>query len=198
MLIGITGGIGTGKSYIAKILNSKGYKVIHSDLITRQLLKKGEINYNLVVAEFGTEILDDSGEINRSKLREIILENEGKRRKLNSLTHPNIMKEIENEAMESNGKRIVFVELPLLFEENLEGFFDDIWLVDTSIDKQIERISIRDGISKDDALKIIEKQLSREEKLKRCSKVINNENEDMKNLELQIDALLEKVGFNGK
>ena len=88
--------------------------------------------------------------------------------------------------------------LPLLFEENLEGFFDDIWLVDTSIDKQIERISIRDGISKDDALKIIEKQLSREEKLKRCSKVINNENEDMKNLELQIDALLEKVGFNGK
>ena len=202
MFIGITGGIGTGKSYVVKLLNTRGYKIIDSDLITRKLLVKEGINYKLVVAEFGNSILDAEVEINRGKLKKMILEDESKRKKLNSLTHVNIMKIIKLEGEEylkiPKNKGVVFVELPLLYEENLESFFDDVWLVDSSLETQIKRIVLRDRFSVAEALKIIEKQLSREEKLKRCGKIIDNDNGDKKYLELQIDNLLQEAGLNGK
>lgn len=190
MLIGITGGIGSGKSYVAKILNSKGYKVIYSDLVTRRLLEKGNANYDLVIEEFGNTILDNEGNIDRRKLRSLILENEGKRRKLNSLTHGNIIAEIVREGKESNG--IIFVELPLLYEEGLEDLFDDVWLVDTPVEKQIERIVERDSVTKEEAKLIIDKQLPREIKIKKASKIINNYEDSRKDIEKEIDRLLKE------
>lgn len=200
MFIGITGGIGTGKSYIAKLLNNRGFKVIDSDLITRKLLEKEGINYQLVLSEFGNNILDTEGKIERGKLKRLILTDESSRKKLSSLTHLNIMNTIKIEGEEylktQDNKGVVFVELPLLYEENLEGFFDDIWLVDSLVKTQIKRIVLRGNFTKEEAIKMIKKQLPREEKLKRCSKIIDNDNRGDKYLELQIYNLLQEAGLN--
>lgn len=200
MLIGITGGIGTGKSYIAKLLNLKGHKVILSDLITRRLLEKNEINYKLVVGYFGKEILDNEKNIDRSKLKKIILEDEKKRLKLNSLTHPNIMKEIKKQAEEAMKKgakdNLVFIEIPLLYETGLEDFFDDIWLIDCFVNTQISRVCVRDGATTKEVELIIDSQLKRDEKLERCNIVIDTEKNNMEELDSVIDDILKKYrGF---
>ena len=184
MLIGITGGIGTGKSYVVRILNSKGYKVIESDLITRKLLERGQLNYPLVVAAFGEEILDENKEIIRSTLKKLILASEEKRLLLNQLTHPNIMAAI---------KGIVFVELPLLYEENLESYFDEVWLIDCSKEEQLKRVIERDKISRLEAQQIMDRQLPRAEKLKRATVVIPNPIGEENSLVKRVEVILAKL-----
>ncbi len=197
MLIGITGGIGTGKSYIVKILNSKGYKVIESDLITRKLLERGQLNYPLVVAAFGEEILDENKEIIRSTLKKLILASEEKRLLLNQLTHPNIMAAIKKEADEylalEDNKGIVFVELPLLYEENLESYFDEVWLIDCSKEEQLKRVIERDKISRLEAQQIMDRQLPRAEKLKRATVVIPNSIAEENSLVKRVEVILAKL-----
>lgn len=187
MRIGITGGIGTGKSFVINYVRSKGYKVIDSDFIARQLMLKGNINYNNIINNFGDDILSVEGEIDRIKLRTIVFNDEEKRKILNKITHPNIMKKIFDDSDDNN---IYFIEVPLLFEENLDKCFDEIWLVDCSEKVQIERIIKRSNLSKNEVLDIISCQMPRREKIKRAKIIIDSE---QVNLEKYIDDLLHKL-----
>lgn len=187
MRIGITGGIGTGKSFVINYVRSKGYKVIDSDFIAKQLMLKGNINYNNIINNFGDDILSVEGEIDRIKLRTIVFNDEEKRKILNKITHPNIMKKIFDDSDDNN---IYFIEVPLLFEENLDKYFDEIWLIDCSEKVQIERIIKRSNLSKNEVLDIISCQMPRREKIKRAKIIIDSE---QVNLEKYIDDLLHKL-----
>ena len=191
MRIAITGGIGGGKSYVANYIKEKGYIVIDTDKIARESMKKGNSNYLNIVDQFGLDILDAGGEIDRVKLRNIIFHDKEKRQLLNSITHPNIMKRAMEE---SQGSGLYFIEVPLLFEENLESNFDKSWVVDCSEDTQIMRVLARSGLSKDEVLAIIRCQMSRKERIERADVVINSEREDLFEYIDQLLMSLEKAG----
>ncbi len=187
MRIGITGGIGTGKTFIINYIRSKGYKIIDADLIAKQLMKKDNINYLNIVNNFGEDILSNNKEIDRIKLRHIIFEDEKKRKLLNKITHPNIIREILNRSKDND---IYFIEIPLLLEENLEKYFDLIWVVDCSKEVQVKRVVERNNLSEEEVFDIIRCQMPREEKIKRANIVINSEQDK---IEKYIDDLLYRL-----
>lgn len=191
MRIAITGGIGSGKSYIANYIKSRGYKIIDTDNIAKELMKKGNSNYLNIVESFGTDILDHSEEIDRDKLRNIVFHDDEKRYLLNNITHPNIMKKALEE---SDGNGIYFIEVPLLFEEKLETYFDQSWVIDCSEKTQIRRVKDRSSLSKEEVLDIIRCQMPREERIKKANVVINSERQDLYQFVDELLMSLEKAG----
>lgn len=191
MRIAITGGIGSGKSYIANYIKSRGYKIIDTDNIAKELMKKGNSNYLNIVESFGTDILDHSEEIDRDKLRNIVFHDDEKRYLLNNITHPNIMKKALEE---SDGNGIYFIEVPLLFEEKLETYFDQSWVIDCSEKTQIRRVKERSSLSKEEVLDIIRCQMPREERIKKANVVINSERQDLYQFVDELLMSLEKAG----
>lgn len=191
MRIAITGGIGSGKSFVATYIKSKGYMVIDTDNIAKELMKKGNSNYLNIVENFGNDILDDTGEIDRVKLRNVVFHDEAKRQLLNRITHPNIMrKALEDSA--GSGK--YFIEVPLLFEENLETNFDQSWVVDCSEETQVDRVVKRSSLSQEEVLDIIKCQMPREERIKKADVVINSERQDLYPFVDELLMSLEKAG----
>ncbi len=176
MRIAITGGIGSGKTFVANYIKSKGYKIIDTDYIAKELMAKGENNYHNILKYFGSDILDINGEIDRVKLRNIVFHDDKKRKLLNSITHPNIM---DKTIAESAGEGTYFIEVPLLFEENLESYFDQAWVVDCSEKTQIERVCERSNLSQDEVLDIIRCQMPRDDKISKADVVINSERNDI-------------------
>lgn len=191
MRIAITGGIGSGKSYIANYIKSRGYKIIDTDNIAKELMKKGNSNYLNIVESFGTDILDHSEEIDRDKLRNIVFHDDEKRYLLNNITHPNIMKKALEE---SDGNGIYFIEVPLLFDEKLETYFDQSWVIDCSEKTQIRRVKDRSSLSKEEVLDIIRCQMPREERIKKANVVINSERQDLYQFVDELLMSLEKAG----
>lgn len=191
MRIAITGGIGSGKTYVANYIRSKGYIVIDTDIIARELMEKSNSNYLNIIEKFGSDILKSDGDIDRAKLRNIVFHDEKKRRLLNSITHPNIM---EKALDESDGASIYFVEVPLLFEENLESFFDQAWVVDCSEETQIKRVLKRSSLSQEEVLDIIRCQMPREERISKADVVINSERENINEYIDELLISLEKAG----
>ncbi|KAF0091003.1 MAG: dephospho-CoA kinase [Fusobacteria bacterium] len=191
MRIAITGGIGSGKSYVANYIKAKGYKVIDTDIIAKELMEKGNSNYINIIDSFGNDILKFDGEIDRPKLRNIVFQDDIKRQLLNSITHPNIMKK----AMEvSDGTDTYFIEVPLLFEENLESYFDQAWVMDCSDKTQIKRVCERSNLSQEEVLDIIRCQMPREERISKADIVINSEREDINEYIDELLISLEKAG----
>lgn len=194
-LIGVTGGIATGKSTVSNILIEKGYNLIDSDKIARKVVEVGKRAYVKIVEEFGDGILLDDKTIDRKALGNIIFSDARLREKLNSITHPYICESIKfNIDRICKSGSIVFVDIPLLFEQfdvwkNHDIIFDEILLVYIDEDTQIERLIKRDGISEEEALKKIRSQMSIYEKRTRSSKTIDNSG-DIENLNKQIDKLL--------
>lgn len=191
MRIAITGGIGSGKSYVANYIRSKGYIVIDTDIIARELMEKGNSNYLNIIENFGSDILKLDGDIDRVKLRNIVFHDDKKRRLLNSLTHPNIMKKAMEE---SDGADIYFIEIPLLFEEKLESYFDQSWTVDCCEETQIKRVLKRSSLSQEEVLDIIRCQMPRLERISKADVVINSERENINDYIDELLISLEKVG----
>lgn len=172
--IGITGGIASGKSTVVSFLK-KRYKVIEADLIAKDLMKIGNINYKNIVDEFSCNILLANGEIDKKKLGEIIFNDANKRELLNNITHKNIFDKMKEEILKS--EEICFVDIPLLFESKKEGLyidFDEIWLVSVDRKVQIERLMKRDNISKEYAKNKIDSQMDLNEKIRLSDRVIPN------------------------
>lgn len=194
-IVGLTGGIASGKSTVSNILMKKGYDLIDADLIAREVVEVGAPAYDKIVEEFSNEILFDDKNINRKKLGEIIFNDEKLRKKLNSITHHFILESIKNKLIEKcKEENIVFLDIPLLFEEydlwkEYDIQFDEIILVYLNETNQIKRLQKRDNISKDEALSRIKSQLSMDEKLKKSSKTIDNSG-NIQQLNKQIDRLL--------
>lgn len=194
-IIGLTGGIATGKSTVAKLLKEKGYKIIDADKIAKGVVEIGKPAYSKIVEEFGNEVLLEDNTINRKALGKIIFNDKRAREKLNYISHPYIFEEIRLNLQElCKDENTVVLDIPLLFEqfdlwEKYGIEFDEIVLVDTDEDTQIKRLIKRDNISRDEAVKKIRAQLPMDEKRTRSSKIINNSG-DMKNLKQQIEKLL--------
>lgn len=174
-VIGLTGSIATGKSQVSNYLRDKGIKVVDADLIARDLVDIPIVKDEIKKA-FGENIYVNKN-LDRKKLAEIVFNNDKKRDILNDIMHPHIYKIILDEI--KNSKEIVFVDIPLLFENEKvnEKFglkFDEIWLVYVDRETQIERLMKRDGISRDYAEKKINSQISVEEKRKKADVIIDN------------------------
>ena len=200
MIIGLTGGIGTGKSTVSRKLRERGYPVIDLDVISREVIEYPEVIDELV-RNFGNEILENQNNISgkksisRNKLRQIVFKDEKKVNMLNSIIHPPIVEKMrrEIEKLKKNCKT-VFIEVQLLFEAHLEKEFDIIVLIYADKKTQLERVLKRDGRSEEEVQQIINAQISMDEKRKLSNYIIeNNGNSEM--LKLEIEKFIEKLGI---
>ena len=200
MVIGLTGGIGTGKSTVSRKLREKGYPIIDLDVISREVITYPEVIDELV-RNFGNEILEEQNEvsgkknISRNKLRQTVFKDEKKVAVLNSIMHPLIIEEMRRQIKElGQSYETVFVEVQLLFEAKMEKEFDMTVLVYADRKTQIERVLKRDGRSEGEVQEIINAQMSMDEKRKLSNYIIeNNGNSEM--LDLEIEKFIKKLGI---
>ncbi|MCE1246683.1 MAG: dephospho-CoA kinase [Firmicutes bacterium] len=169
-LVVITGGIATGKSMITAFFRQNGQTVVDTDEIARQVVEPGSPVLAKIVGEWGPEILLPDGNLDRKKLGSVIFSSEKDRKKLNSMMHPAIRKVMYKQAAESPN-RIVFLDVPLLYEAKVPLPHDEVILVYCPRSIQKERLIIRDSVSAEDAEKRLSSQIDIEEK-KNMSKII--------------------------
>lgn len=171
--IGLTGGIGSGKSTACRIFSELGVPVIDADQIAHDLVKKGNSAYTLVINTFGNDIINNDGEINRPGLREIIFNNEKSRKKLESILHPMVYAEIEKQVSRLQTPYCILC-IPLLIETNSTNKVDRVLVIDASEKIRLNRAHYRDGDTKNTITKIIQAQSSRDTRLKAADDIINN------------------------
>ena len=198
VVIGLTGGIGTGKSTVSQILKEKKFPVIDLDIISHEVIKFPKV-MEKIVENFGKEVLEynNTGNwiVSREKLGRVIFGNREKRLILNSVMHPEILRIMREKILECKKEnKIIFVEIQLLFEVQWEKEFDYILLVSVEKETQIKRILSRDNRSKEEALSIINSQMSLDEKKKRSDYVIENDG-NIQDLEKKVDDFLKKIEF---
>lgn len=196
-IIGITGGIASGKSTVSNMIEKLGYKVIDADKISRQVVEKGKPAYEEIVKCFGNTIIDEFGNINRKKLGNIIFSDEKKRQKLNNITHPHIMEAIKEAIYDNKDQKLLFLDIPLLIEtmDKLKEHnipLDEIWLVYVDEESQIQRLMKRDNIDRKKALSKIRAQLPMELKKKHATVIIDNRG-SIQELEKKVEYLVEKT-----
>ena len=176
-LLGVTGGIASGKSTVSKMLAELGSPLIDFDLIARQVVAPGTPGLAKIVDCFGDQVLAADGSLERKKLSAIVFSDMEKRKKLESFTHPSILAEFFKQADEiaaKNPDAIIQVAVPLLIELNLQHLFDKILVIYVPAEVQIERLAQRDGISREAAANILKAQLPIDEKLQFADFVVDN------------------------
>ena len=197
MVIGLTGGIGTGKSTVSQILKDRGFSVIDLDVISHEVIEFSSV-VEKIVQNFGREVLaeDEAGNctISREKLGKIIFADKEKRLALNSIMHPEILKVMHKKILEckSEKNKIIFVEVQLLFEVQWEKEFDYILLVAAKRDMQVRRVLERDKRSEEEAWNIINSQMSLDEKREKSDFVIENDG-NMDDLNKKVDKFLKSL-----
>lgn len=157
-VIGVTGGIASGKSNVCSVLNELGYPVIDADKISFELSQKGMPIYKAIRESFGDDYLLENGEIDRKKLGKLIFKNSAAKLILNQISHPIILEEIKRQ-ISSYKDGLIFIEVPLLYEAKLEGLCDKVICVFLSKKLQVERLIEREGIDEDYALAKIHSQM---------------------------------------
>ncbi|WP_038069466.1 MULTISPECIES: dephospho-CoA kinase [Thermoanaerobacterium] len=176
-VIGLTGGIASGKSTVSSILKSLGAVIIDADVVSREIMIKGTETYNILVSVFGKEILRKDGEIDRRKLGNLVFADKEKLNKLNEITHPEIIKRIKDiieEERKKGKEKAIVLDAALLIEMKLFNMVDEVWLVVVDKKTQIRRLMKRDNLSYKDALNRIKSQMSIEDKMKYADFIINN------------------------
>ncbi len=195
MIIGITGGIGTGKSTVSNYLIEKGYNVIDADKISREIIGNIQIK-KIIIQTFGSQILEDplniNSNISRNKLRKIVFSNKKNTVKINDIMHPAIIEEIKRQIDLQKTRKLVFVDVPLLFETNLEYLFDKILLVYANQEIQIKRVMERDNKDREETIKIIKSQMNIEEKKYKSDYIIDNIS-TVKDLKIKVDKFLKDL-----
>lgn len=193
-IIGLTGGIATGKSTIARLFRRVGIRVIDADNVYKELSKPGNVLYNKLIAEFSSSIIGSDYSIDWKKLGTMVFEDENLRKRLNAITHPAVKAEIDRLVSENrkNGEPFVVLEIPLLFETGYQAFCDITVVVSTDLFTQIRRLMMRDTIDKESASKRISAQMPMEEKVRLATYVIDN-SADLIKTEKQFYEILAKI-----
>ena len=187
-IIGLTGGIGSGKSAATKILKEIGLKNIDLDQITHDLMKPGKIGYIEIKKEFGGKYIDINNAIDRKLLRNEIFSSLELKKRIESILHPIIFKECNKKLNKLKHEKYLVLVIPLLFEtKTYTNLIDESLLIDCSFRTQIERVINRDDVSEALANKIIKNQMSRDKKLLLADKVILNDG-DIHNLKVQLES----------
>lgn len=175
MRIGVTGGIATGKNLVTNYFKELGCYIIDADEIYHELIYPGKPLWKKLVEEFGSTILHPQNMIDRKRLGDIVFNNKEALKKLNSITHNEIIKKIEERAkLHENDYKIIVINAALLIEAGAKKIVDKVIVVWTDEQTQLERLMKRDNISKNEAEKRIKSQMSLKEKLKYADYVINN------------------------
>ncbi len=177
-LLGVTGGIASGKSYVSEILEELGSPLIDFDELARVVVEPGKPAFEQIVAYFGEQVLGEDGNLDRKRLSDIVFSDMEKRKKLESFTHPAIYHEFFDRIKtitEKKADAIIQAAVPLLIELNLQFLFDKLLVVHVPPEVQVERLAERDGISTEEAANILKSQLPIDEKVGFADFVIHNE-----------------------
>ena len=192
-IIGLTGGIGSGKSAAAEILKELGLKVIDLDLITHELMRPGELGYIEIKKEFGEKYIDTKGALDRKLLRQEIFSSFDLKKRIESILHPIIFEECNKQLNLLKHEKYIVLVIPLLFEtKNYISLIDESLLIDCDLKIQIERVIKRDNVSKALANRIIKHQMNRQEKQLLADKVILNDG-NINYLKTQLDSYYKKL-----
>ena len=187
MIIGLTGGIGSGKTAVSDIFEELGIGVVDADLASRVVVEKGRPSLEEIAKHFGQGILTEEGELDRAKLREIIFNSDEEKNWLESLLHPVIAKQIQDELKASSSPYTILVS-PLLLETNQKDFCNKVLVVDVPVETQIERTLKRDDVSLEQVHSIIKAQISRDKRLELADEVIVND-KSLEDLQLAVSKL---------
>lgn len=175
-VVGLTGGIGSGKTTVANLFAAEGITLVDADIVAREVVAKDSKGLKAIVEHFGTEMLTPEGELDRAKLRERIFNQSAEREWLNQLLHPMIRQEMLEQVKNATSPYVIMV-VPLLFENGLDRLVNRTLVVDISPELQISRTVIRDQVDVTQVNNIINSQCSRSEKLARADDIIDNQGE---------------------
>ena len=191
-IIGITGGIASGKSTVTNFLRQKGFQVVDADAVVHQLQKPGGRLFEALVQHFGQEIILENGELNRPLLASLIFSNTEEQEWSKQIQGEIIREELATLRDQfAQTESIFFMDIPLLFEQDYSSWFDETWLVYVEPDVQMDRLMKRDQLSKDLAISRLAAQWTLEKKKGLASQVIDN-NGSQDQLLAQLNSLLER------
>lgn len=193
IIIGITGGIASGKSTVTEFLRQQGYQVIDADQVVHELQEPGSRLYQALLSTFGSVILQEDGHLDRPKLGAMIFGNPELLAQSSQIQNQIIREELaRRQELLAETEDIFFMDIPLLFELSYENWFDQIWLVDVMEETQLNRLMSRNVLSQEEAEKRIAAQLSLKEKRKRADVLIDN-NGSLEETRQQIRDALQKL-----
>ncbi|MFW3611874.1 dephospho-CoA kinase [Staphylococcus caprae] len=193
-IIGLTGGIATGKSTVSELLTAYDFKVVDADLASREAVKKGSKGLEQIKEKFGPEAIDENGEMNRKYMGELVFKHPEQRLELNKIVHPIVREIMENEKNRYlNEGYHVIMDIPLLYENDLQDTVDEVWVVYTSESIQIERLMERNNLSQEDAKARVYSQISIDKKSRMADHVIDNLGDKLE-LKQNLQQLLEEQG----
>ncbi|MDP3792070.1 MAG: dephospho-CoA kinase [Candidatus Omnitrophota bacterium] len=172
-IVGLTGGFGTGKSFVAKIFKKLGARIVDADKLAHNTLKKGSSTYKNIVSVFGRSILDTKGLIDRKSLGKIAFSDKRKIARLNSIIHPVVIKKIKDE-IRSSKNEVLVVDAPLICETSLLGLVNVLVVVKSSREKQVDRCVKKFNLKKEDIYKRMECQMPLKAKIGKADYVVDN------------------------
>jgi len=189
-VLGLTGGIGSGKSAVSAIFEELGIQVVDADIVAREVVEPGSVGLTKITAHFGDEILTNNGTLDRAKLRAIIFANESQKQWLNNLLHPLIRETMLSQLKQATSHYVILVA-PLLFENGLEKYCNHTLLIDVPVDVQITRTTARDNVSVELAEQIIASQMSRADKQQKAGDILDN-NRPLEEVKADVQKLHKK------
>lgn len=203
LIVGLTGGVASGKTAVSQVLKEEGAYIIDADQIARELVQPHKPAWNELIKAFGQEILQEDGSIQRKKLADIVFVDPKQRKLLNQILHPRIKEEMDRrtkEIGEKDPQAIVVIDAPLMVELGDHREMDKLIVVTSTQTQQIERLKDRDRTNTKEALRIVSSQMPLEEKLKFADYVIRNEGsmEETKKRAKEVYQELKKVALEKK
>ncbi|HHB2461546.1 TPA: dephospho-CoA kinase [Staphylococcus aureus] len=194
-VIGLTGGIASGKSTVSELLSVFGFKVVDADKAAREAVKKGSKGLAQVREVFGDEAIDENGEMNRRYMGDLVFNHPEKRLELNAIIHPIVRDIMEEEKQEylKQGYNVI-MDIPLLFENELENTVDEVWVVYTSESIQMDRLMQRNNLSLEYAKARVYSQISIDKKSRMADHVIDNLGDKLE-LKQNLERLLVEEGY---
>lgn len=196
-IIGLTGGIGTGKSTVSNYLREHNFAIVDADLISRQVVEPGKPLLKEMEQAFGSGIINEDGSLNRKGLASIVFNDVEQRKLMDSIMHKEILAEMRRcmeEYRQQNIHQGIIIDAPLLFEIGLEKWCGQVWLVTADMDIRIQRVCVRDNAKPEEVEARIRNQMSDDEKKKLSDEILDNSG-TLENLHHQLAQLLTEKGF---
>lgn len=199
MVIGLTGGIASGKSTVSAKLKQLGAAIIDVDILSREVVSKGEIAYNRIVQCFGENILLPSGQINRKRLGSIVFSDKEKLALLNSITHPEIINKVKDkiQALKAAGEKVIVVDAAILIEMGLYKYVDSVWVVTVDKETQIKRLIERDKYDYRDSENRVNSQFTNDIRRKYADVIIDN-NKSIEEVGKRLEELWNNIITGGE
>ncbi|WP_432664207.1 dephospho-CoA kinase [Wukongibacter baidiensis] len=197
-VIGLTGGIASGKSTVSNYLRDLGAVIIDADIVAREIVEKGQPALAEIVDYFGGKVLNYDGTLNRKYLGSIVFSDPDKLQVLNKITHKRIIERIEDKIdyyRHKENLKAIFVDAALLIEMKMYLLTDEVWLVTVSKETQIERIMLRDNLSSNEAIERINSQMCLEQKKQHADVILDN-SKDFNFLKEQVETVYNSI-FGG-